>query len=226
MENQVRVGVVACRKEDWCIRSGRPNSAWLSGHLPAIFRERVRSPVAQIHLWNSRLALLDCGQAEQHAGKPGTGAVIESGLRGVAGRVLVVAAILEEAPHGPDVAVKIAAEFDSVASVLPSRRCPGVRPSCPRHAWAWRQRCRRFPYNLVPRTRARPRLLAAESDALDSKLAHDVVHSVILRGAVHRKRETANDAVLTLLPRRCDSRKSPPAARDCRSSLRSREGFP
>jgi len=41
-------------------------------------------------------------------------------IRGVSGGVLVVATILEESPHRPDITVEFAAEFDAVATALPA----------------------------------------------------------------------------------------------------------
>src|SRR6266478_5181963 len=73
--------------------------------LPAIFGERRSSPRAQIHRRHASLALLHGGQAEQHAGQSGTGAIIEAKFCRVTGGVLVVAAILEETPHWPDIPV-------------------------------------------------------------------------------------------------------------------------
>src|SRR6202158_2911 len=92
--------------------------------LPAIFGERPSSPRAQIHRRHASLALLHGGQAEQHAGQSGTSAIIEAELRGVTGGVLVVAAILEETPHRPDILVELAAEFHAVASTLTRRGIP------------------------------------------------------------------------------------------------------
>src|SRR2546429_9763344 len=72
------------------------------------------------HLRNAGLALLPGGQTEQEAGEGGSAAVVCAGSRRVAARELVVAAILEEAPHRPDIVAKTAAEVQTVTAALPT----------------------------------------------------------------------------------------------------------
>src|ERR1017187_1803518 len=77
----------------------------------------------EVHLWNAGLALSRCRQPQQEVGqRRSADAVIQRVLRGVAVGELVVAAILEEAPHGPDELLVSAAELGAVASNLPTER--------------------------------------------------------------------------------------------------------
>src|SRR5260221_3329542 len=108
-------------------------------------------------------------------------------FRGVAVGVLVVATVLEKAPHGPDVAAKVSAKLYSMPSALPGEcvsqsggRVPGVHgcggegvsdPGIP----------------LGGEQGGTPRARPAESDTLNSKLGHYVIHSIVLRSPVHRE---------------------------------------
>src|SRR5205823_10276533 len=106
----------------------------------AVLQESVCGPRAKLHLRNARLPLLDCGKTHQKTGKRGARAVVCAGSRGVAASELVVAAILEEAPHGPDIVAETSAKLEAVATALPveriaalDRSVPGARseePSC------------------------------------------------------------------------------------------------
>src|SRR5712691_5413228 len=87
----------------------------------------------QIHLRDSRLALLDGRQTQQRARESRPAAIIKPEFRRVSRSELVVAAILEEAPHRPRVPMEIAAKFYPVAASLPRvhvanfvHRVPGV----------------------------------------------------------------------------------------------------
>lgn len=110
--------------------------------LPAIFGEGVVSPIAKVHLRNAGLTLLDGWETQQQAGKAGAAAIVEAELRGVAIGELVVAAVLEESPHGPDVATAVAAEADRMTTVLPGE-CVAEFDGGVRHAWEWQRRCLR-----------------------------------------------------------------------------------
>src|SRR6266446_7939355 len=110
LENQVCVGVALVVERAGVFIAEAEVESRRGRHLPTIFGKRRSSPRAQIHRRHASLALLHGGQAEQHAGQSGTGAIIEAKFCRVTGGVLVVAAILEESPHWPDIPVELAAE--------------------------------------------------------------------------------------------------------------------
>src|SRR5581483_10053369 len=93
-----------------------------AGELEAVLREGVGVPLPQLHLRDARLALLDGWQAEQEGGQCRPGAVVGGRLRGEPGGELIIAAVLEEAPHRPDVAPVAAAELQVVRPALPAQR--------------------------------------------------------------------------------------------------------
>ena len=143
------------------------------------------------------LALLHGGQAKQHAGQSGAAAaVIETKFSCVTRGVLVVAAILEESPHRPDITVELAAEFHAVAAALPrigipdlDRGVPGMHGRCGKSVTDSR-------VSLDGEPRGTPGVLASKPDSLNAQRANDVVGSVILRSAVHRKaRKRKRDSV-------------------------------
>ena len=80
-------------------------------HLPTVFDEAVAAPVAQIHLRDAGLALLDGRKRQQQAGQTGAAAIVEAILGRVSIGELVVAAVLKKAPHRPDEPPRIAAEL-------------------------------------------------------------------------------------------------------------------
>ena len=105
----------------------------VGGQAPRVLRVAVGVPLAKIHLRNAGLALARRGQAELEAGQRRAGAaVIERVLGGEAVGELIVAAILEEAPHGPDEPLIGAAEFGAVAADLPVQRIAALDDRVPR----------------------------------------------------------------------------------------------
>src|SRR5882762_8130321 len=101
-------------------------------HSPAVLGKNRSAPRAEIHLRNARLPLLYGGKAKQHAGEAGTRAVVEPEFRRVAGRELVEASVLKETPHGPNVTVKIAAEFHGMPAMLPRVHVANFKHRVPR----------------------------------------------------------------------------------------------
>ena len=187
VENQVGVGVLLVVERAGVFIAESEVKSSRGRHLPTIFGERGRSPGAQIHLRYTSLALFHGGQAKQHTGQSGAAAVIETKFGGVPGGVLVVSAVLEESPHGPDVTVEFGAEFRAVASALPrigipkfDRRVPGMHGCCGKSVAD-----SGVPLNGEPR--GTPGVLASEPNSLNAQRANHIVDSVILRGAVHRK---------------------------------------
>src|SRR2546429_9322409 len=83
------------------------------------------------HLRNAGLALLHGGQTEQENGGGGSAAVVCAGSRRVAARELVVAAILEEAPHRPEIVAENAAEGQTVTAPPPTEGNPAPRGGVP-----------------------------------------------------------------------------------------------
>src|SRR6266404_7871409 len=133
----------------------------------------------QIHLRDSRLALLHGRQTQQRARESRAAPVIEPELRRIPRGELVVAAILEEAPHRPRVPVEIAAKFYPVAATLPGvrvanfvHRVPGVHRSGCESISNSRVALHREP-------RRSPCVRPAESDPLNPQRTYNVVHTVV-----------------------------------------------
>src|ERR1035441_9441031 len=155
---------------------------------PGVLHEGIGGPVAQIHAGNASLRLPDRGQAQQVTRQSRTGSVISQCLCGEAVGELVVTAILEKSPHGPDIPAITSTGLQTVAAMLPAQgvaaledRVPGVhrrsqisvaQTGIPLHVEIWRA------------SSGRP----AEPDPLNPQLGNDVVtRYVVLRLAVHRK---------------------------------------
>ena len=119
LENQIGVRVVLVIKRAGVFVAQAQVQRGCRRHLPAIFREGASAPVSQIHLGDSGLALLHGRQTQEHARQPRAASIIEPEFRCITVGVLVVAAILEETPHGPGVSVIIAAELQAMAPLLP-----------------------------------------------------------------------------------------------------------
>src|ERR1700756_448234 len=118
VEHQIRVGVVQIVEGAGVFIAHTEVESGGRGDLPAVFGVTVPSPVAEIHLGDPGLALLDSGETQKQAGKAGSTAVIEAELGGVAVGGLVVAAVLEKSPHRPDVATSVAAKTKCVVTSL------------------------------------------------------------------------------------------------------------
>src|SRR6267154_80432 len=180
VENQVRVRVVLVVERAGVLVTEAEIQSRGGCHLPTIFRERRRPPSAQIHLRYAGLALLYGREAQQHAGQAGAGAIIETKLGRIAGGVLVEAAVLEESPHGPNVAVEFAAKFHGVAAALPRIRIADFNRRVPCVHGRGREGITDSRITLNGEPRGAPGVLASEADPLNTQRANDVVGSVIL----------------------------------------------
>src|SRR6266851_188906 len=114
----------------------------------------------------------------------------ESVFSGVAGGVLVVAAVLKEAPHRPGVPVKITTEFDGVAAFFPSVSVADFVHGIPGMHRGGGEGVADAGVTLRGKPRSAPGVGTAEADPLNAKLADDVVDCIVLRGAIHG--ETGN----------------------------------
>src|SRR5882757_9654195 len=168
VENQVCVRVVLVVERAGVLIAQTNVDCRRGCHLPAIFSESPHTPGTQIHLRYASLALFHGGEAEQHAGQSGAAAIIKSKFRGVPGGVLVVAAILEESPHWPEVTVKFPAELHAVATTLPSVGIPHFKRSVP----GMHRRCRESVadprVSLCGEPGSTPGVLSAEADSLNT----------------------------------------------------------
>ena len=110
-----------------------PNSSVvLRRDAPRILDERVaRTTGARSMLRNSGLALANGRKTEQKACQGRTCSIVVRGLGGEAVGELVIAAILEEAPHGPDVPAIASAKFQAVAATLPAEGVPAFEDRVP-----------------------------------------------------------------------------------------------
>ncbi len=187
VENKVRIGVLLVVERACVFVADAGVDGRLRRHLPTVFGKRRRAPRAQIHLRYAGLALLHRRQAKQQAGQTGAAAIVEAKFGCVASCVLVVAAILEESPHRPDIPVKFTAEFHGMAAALPcidvprfDRCVPGMHRRCCESVTDSR-------VSLNGEPGSAPGVLAPEPDSLNAQRADNIVDSVILRGAVHRK---------------------------------------
>src|SRR5258708_7335752 len=180
VENQVRVRVVLVVERAGVLVTEAEIQSRGGCHLPTVFRERRRPPSAQIHLRYAGLALLYGREAQQHAGQAGAGTIIETKLGRIAGGVLVEAAVLEESPHGPNVAVEFAAKFHGVAAALPRIRIADFNRRVPCVHGRGREGITDSRITLNGEPRGAPGVLASEADPLNTQRANDVVGSVIL----------------------------------------------
>ena len=156
-------------------------------HLPGIFGETTESPIAQIHLRNASLDLLDDGQAQKKAGEAGAGTISHGSLGGVAVGKLVVAAIFKKAPHGPDIAIKRTTELETVTAALPCEGVTDFEHGVPGVHGSGRERVAHAGVTLDGKPGSAPSAFAAVTDTGDTELVNDVIDIVILRGAIHRK---------------------------------------
>src|SRR6185369_11070087 len=137
-------------------------------YLPTVFDERIAAPIAQIHLWNAGLTLLDGRQTQKHAGEPGAGSVVESEFGCVSVGVLIEAAVLEKSPHRPRVPMKIATHFDSMASTLPCESIPEFIHRVPGMHGRSSESVSDSGVALRGKPRSAPGVWPAESDSLDA----------------------------------------------------------
>ena len=187
---------------------------------------------------------LTAGRLSKQAGESGAAAVIEAELRGVAVGELVVAAVLEEAPHRPDVPAVVAAELHAMVAALPGEACRALRTSCPRHASEWRRRCRRCRCSPARRTRVRPRRpgppnpmpwipssptmsltpLFCEVRSMERReIASEAVFSLLLEKTWFQEMTACCDRLSKLAPkpgRFCRRGRHPAAGRETRSRCR------
>src|SRR6202158_482802 len=168
IKNQVRVGVLLVVERAGVLITKAEVECSRGPHLPTIFSECRRSPGAQIHLRYASLALFHGGQTKQHAGQSGAAAVIETKFGGVPCGVLVVATILEESPHRPDITVEFAPELHAVATALPrigipdlDRGVPGMHGRCSKGVTDSR-------VSLNGKPRGTPGILASEPNSLNA----------------------------------------------------------
>src|ERR1019366_2952352 len=140
----------------------------------------------QIHAGNACLRLPDRGQAQQVTRQSRASSVISQGLCGETVSELVVPAILEKSPHGPDISAVTSAGLQTVTPMLPAQsvaaledRVPGVhrrsqisvaQPGISLHVEIRRAGC------------GRP----AEADPLNPQLGNDVIPGrIVFRLAEH-----------------------------------------
>src|SRR5439155_3890845 len=158
-----------------------------AGYAEAILNESVGIPLPELHLRNAGLALVDCRKPEQVSGQRRSGSIVGSVIRGVAVGELIVAAILEESPHGPNEAAIARAELQAVASFLPAEgiaRFPDCVPGFHRggrivvtHG--------RIAMHVEERRAKGPG--AAKSYALNSELGNDVIGVGVFVETMHRE---------------------------------------
>src|SRR5260221_13488750 len=94
-------------------------------------------------------------------------------FRGVAVGVLVVATVLEKAPHGPDVAAKVSAKLYSMPSALPGECVSQFRGRVPGVHGCGREGVSDSGITLGGEPGGTPRARPAESDTLNSKRSEE-----------------------------------------------------
>ena len=87
--------------------------------LKSVLHKRIRVPLSQLHLRNTGLSLLYRRKTEQKTCQRRARAVVRCCLRSETIGELVEAAILKEAPHGPDEMPITGAELQAVPPNLP-----------------------------------------------------------------------------------------------------------
>lgn len=187
VKNEVRVGVDGIVQGTGILITETEVESGDRVELPSVLEEGIGTPIFEVHLRNTGLALFDGGQAEKKAGESGASAIIEAKVCGVAVGELVVTAVLEEAPHGPPVAVEIAAEFEAVATLLPSEGVAELEHGVPGVHGGGGKGIADSRVTLNREPGSAPSARATEADALKAELADVVMDAVVLRGVVHRE---------------------------------------
>src|SRR6185295_371117 len=100
-------------------------------HLKTVLNKSVDVPLPELHLRDARLALLHRGEAQQKTRERRAGTVIGCRLCGETVGELIEAAILKEAPHGPDEIAKTATNLQTMSSDLPTHSVAGFEDRVP-----------------------------------------------------------------------------------------------
>src|SRR6184192_2471606 len=185
-----------CGMPAWrCFTAGRPSKKLaradpLPSFVPvlrseAVLEEAIGRPRAKLHLRNAGLALLHGGQTEQETGEGGSAAVVCAGSRRVAARELVVAAILEEAPHRPDIVAKTAAEVQTVTAALPTEGIAALDGGVPSAHRRGGVGIAHAGITLHVKPRRPPGTRPAKAYAQNTQLRNDVVGVGALRKVAH-----------------------------------------
>src|SRR4030095_12699455 len=161
------------------------------GTLKSLLREPIQRPLPQLHLRNASLYLFHGWQAQQKTRKPGSRSIIRCGLRSKSICELIVAAVLKESPHRPNVSPEAGSKFQSMTALLPAQHIARFNDGVPRlhrrsritvahsgialHVEPWRSPCS-WP---------------AIANSLNSELRHDVVRVRPFRGVAHGKPRNA-----------------------------------
>src|SRR5215472_2961543 len=156
-----------------------------AGELEAVLDEAIGRPGAELHLRDARLALFYNRKTQEKARKRGAGAVVCARLCGVAARELVVAAILKEAPHGPNIIAEAAAEFEAVTAALPAERIAALDSRVPSAHRRGGVGIAHPGITLHVKTRRSPGTRPSETDAEDTELRDDIVGVRALRKVAH-----------------------------------------
>src|SRR5262249_9510137 len=128
-----------------------------------------------------------------------TAAIVESKLRRISVRELVIAAVLKKSPHRPRVPMKIATELHGVPPQLPRVHISNFIRRIPSVHRCGGERITDSCVALRGEPRRAPGILSAKSYALNSQRANDVVYSVVLRRVIHRQARNRNRTRIDLV---------------------------
>ena len=187
LEDEVRVGVADVGERTHVLVAQPRLNRRVARELEAVLHEGVGVPLAELHLRDAGLALLHRREAQEEAGERRACAVVRRRLRGEAVGELVVAAVLEEAPHGPDEASVAAAELEAVSAPLPTERVARFQYRVPRVHGRGDVRVAHGRVALHVEVWSAERASSAEADAADAEFGDDVARVAVFRRAVHRE---------------------------------------
>src|SRR5437660_230403 len=185
LESKVRVGIGDVVQRPGVFVAQAHFDGRRAGKLEAVLEEALGRPRAKLHLRNAGLALLHGGQTEQETGEGGSAAVVCAGSRRVAARELVVAAILEEAPHRPDIVAKTAAEVQTVTAALPTEGIAALDGGVPSAHRRGGVGIAHAGITLHVKPRRPPGTRPAKAYAQNTQLRNDVVGVGALRKVAH-----------------------------------------
>ena len=185
LESKVRVGIGDVVQRPGVFVAQAHFDGRRAGKLEAVLEEAIGRPRAKLHLRNAGLALLHGGQTEQETGEGGSAAVVCAGSRRVAARELVVAAILEEAPHRPDIVAKTAAEVQTVTAALPTEGIAALDGGVPSAHRRGGVGIAHAGITLHVKPRRPPGTRPAKAYAQNTQLRNDVVGVGALRKVAH-----------------------------------------
>ena len=185
LEDEVGVGVAAVEERAHVLVAEAVVEGGVGADAEGVLRVAVGVPLTEVHLGDAGLTLADGGRAEEEAGEGGAGAVAGSRTGGEAAGVLVVAAILEEAPHGPDKALVSSADFKVMTSAPKAEGVTAFDNGVPGVHGGGSVTVAERGVALDIEVRCAPCAGAAEAYTLDAKLRDDIVFVGALGGVVH-----------------------------------------